>query len=225
MQIKTLGALALVCLVSAAAAQSPQWEEGKNYFSIKPAQPINVPAGKIEVTEVFSYACPACNFFHPFMDRLQESLPANAVVDYVAAAFKPSEDWPVFQRAYYAAKALGIAEKTHNAMFGAVWKTGQLRTIDPQTGRLKKPLPSIEDVAEWYRQQTGIPIQTFLAAAHSFGVDLQVRQADAYIIACQVDATPSIVVNGSYRVDPASAGDYSKMVSLVKWLVAAQAQR
>jgi protein dithiol oxidoreductase (disulfide-forming) len=225
MRIKILGAIALLCFVSIAGAQSPQWRQGQNYFPIEPAQPASVPAGKVEVTEVFSYACPACNQFYPMMDRLRKTLPADAVVDYVAAAFNPSEDWPVFQRAYYTAKALGIAAQTHDAMFDAVWKTGQLQTVDPQTERLKSPLPSIEDVARWYQRQTGIPVQKFLATASSFSVELQMHQADDYIMACQVDETPTIIVNGTYRVSPSSAGDYNKMIELVKWLVAQQARR
>jgi protein dithiol oxidoreductase (disulfide-forming) len=225
MKIKILGALALLCFVSVAGAQSPQWREGTNYFPVEPAQPVNVPAGKVEVTEVFSYACPACNRFYPIMDRLRKTLPADAVVDYVAAGFIPAEDWPVFQRAYYTAKALGIAAKTHDAMFDAVWKTGQLQTVDPQTERLKNPLPSIADVAQWYHEQTGIPTQTFLATAHSFGVDLQVHQANDYIRACQVSETPTIIVNGRYRVDPTSAGGYAQMVEVVKWLVTKQMRR
>lgn len=225
MPTKTLGTLILLCLVSAARAQSSEWVEGKNYYTIDPPQPSNVLPGKIEVTEIFSYACPACNFFRPFMDRLRNTLPANVVVDYVAAGYKASEDWLVFQRAYYTAKSLGISQDTHAAMFNAVWETGQLETVDPRTERLKIPLPSIEDVADWYHQHTGLPVHTFLVAARSFGVDLQVRQADAYIIACQVDATPTIIVNGKYRVDPSSAGGYSKMISLVEWLVRTQAKR
>jgi thiol:disulfide interchange protein DsbA len=224
MRIKILGVLALLCFVSAASAQSPQWVAGTNYFPLDPAQRTNVPAGKIEVTEVFSYACPACNAFYPYVDALRKSLPASAVVDYVPAAFNTSEDWPVFQRAYLTAKALGISTKTHDAMFNAVWKTHQLETVDPQTERLRSPLPSLEDVAAWYHQQTGTPTQAFLAAAHSFGVDLQVHQADAYIMACQVDQTPTIIVNGKYRVDPSSAGGYAKMLEVVKYLVAQEAR-
>ncbi|HEY1890113.1 MAG TPA: thiol:disulfide interchange protein DsbA/DsbL [Steroidobacteraceae bacterium] len=224
MRIKFLGVLALLCFVSGASAQSAQWVEGTNYLLVDPAQRTNVPAGKVEVTEVFSYACPACNAFYPYMDALRRTLPASAVVDYVPAAFNSSEDWPVFQRAYLTAKALGISTKTHDAMFDAVWKTHQLETVDPQTERLRNPLPSIEDVAAWYHQQAGTPTQTFLAAAHSFGIDLQVHQSDAYIMACQVDQTPTIIVNGKYRVDPSSAGGYAKMIDLVKWLVAKEAQ-
>jgi protein dithiol oxidoreductase (disulfide-forming) len=206
------------------SSRPQQWKEGKNYFSVTPAQPINVPAGKIEVTEVFSYACPACNRFNPFMDRLRKTLPTTAAIDYVAAAFGTSEDWPVFQRAYYTAKTLGIAATVHDAMFDAVWKNGELQIFDPQTRRLKNPLPGIEDVAKWYHEQTGIPTQTFLSAARSPKVAAQMRQADSYIMACHVTGTPTIIVDGRYRVDPVSAGDYGKMIALVKWLVARQTQ-
>lgn len=224
MKIKTLGALALLCAVSVAGAQSPQWQEGKNYIPVTPPQPVSVPAGMVEVTEVFSYACPACNGFYPMMDRLRSALGADVVVDYVAAGFHPSEDWAVFQRAYYAAKDLGIAAKTHDAMFDAVWKTGQLQTMDRKRGRMKSPLPSIEDVAQWYHQKTGVSTRVFLSAAHSSDVDLQVQQADHYIMACQVEGTPTIIVNGRYRVDPNLAGGFERTIELVKWLVARQAR-
>ncbi|HEY4974165.1 MAG TPA: hypothetical protein VII41_11185, partial [Steroidobacteraceae bacterium] len=54
------------------------WVQGTNYFLIQPALPTAVAPGKVEVTEVFSYACPACNRFYPVVDRLRAALPANA---------------------------------------------------------------------------------------------------------------------------------------------------
>jgi len=47
------------------------------------------------------------------------------------------------------AQALGIAEQTHDAMFDAVWKAGQLAVVDPATDRLKAHLPSIDDTARF----------------------------------------------------------------------------
>ncbi len=217
-------ALLLPLAVPAGAQTASPWHEGQNYFRIEPAQPTNVPAGKVEVTEVFSFACPACNLFYPVADRIRESLPANAVMDYVSAAFNPDEDWPVFQRAYYAAHALGIATKTHDAMFNAVWKTGELAVVDQVTGRLKSPAPDIEDVARFYHRMTGVGEQQFLSAANSFSVGLDMRRADAYITTCGVDETPTIIVNGKYRLTVASAGGYDQTIELIKWLVAAESQ-
>ncbi len=61
--------------------------------------------------------------------------------------------------------ALGIEEKTHDAMFDAVWNTGELAVSDPITHQLKKPLPSIEDIARFYARTAGVKPETFLATA------------------------------------------------------------
>lgn len=225
MQLKAWSALALVWVVAVAAAQSPRWREGEHYFLVQPPQPTNVPAGKVEVTEVFSYACPACNAFYPVFDRLRETLPSNVVFNYVPAAFRPDEDWVVFQRAYYAARALGIEKRTHDAMFDAIWKTGALATTDQQTGQLKNPMPSIEDVARWYHEKTGVDTRKFIDTANSFSVNLQMRQANDYVMACQVDGTPTIIVNGKYRLSPTSAGGLNETIQLVKYLVQQSASR
>ncbi len=143
-----LAAFALSADATAQVAAAPQWEAGKNYFVIDPPQPTQTP-GKIEVTEVFSYGCPACNFAHTYIDSLRKHLPPNAEMNFVPAAFNPSEDWVVFQRAYYTAKALGIADKAHDAMFDAVWKTRELGIYDA-SNRIKSPLPTLEDMAKFY---------------------------------------------------------------------------
>jgi protein dithiol oxidoreductase (disulfide-forming) len=173
-------AVALVSLVSFAAAvpaQAPaaasNWVEGKNYFRIAQPQPTNLPRGKVLVTEVFSYACPACNQFRPYMQKLVKSLPPNAVVDYLPASFNPSEDWPVFQLAYVTAQTLGIADRTHEAMYDAVWTTGELATTEGT--QLKSRMPTIEDAARFYQKQTGTPAAKFIETSKSFGVDTQVR--------------------------------------------------
>jgi protein dithiol oxidoreductase (disulfide-forming) len=199
------------------------WTEGKHYFRIEPARPTTVPAGKVEVTEVFSYGCPACAQFHPIEQRLKSSLPANALFDYLPASFNPSEDWPMFQRAYCTAQALGIADQTHDAMFAAVWGGGELSITDPsdpKQQRLKSRLPSIEDAARFYSRHTSVSADQFLAAAKSLGVDVKVNAAEGLVRAYHVDRTPTIIVNGKYRLHVESAGGVDQLIELVKWLVA-----
>ena len=204
-----------------AAADEADWVAGSNYIVLVPPQPTSVGPGKVEVTEVFSYACPACNAFHETVDRLRASLPSNAVLDFVSAGFIPSEDWPMFQRAYYTAVELGLMNpRVHDAMFDAVWKTGQLAVVDPQTDRLKQPAPSIEDAAQFFAHETGVSAAKFVAASRSFAVDARVREANQYIQDCGVDQTPTIIVNGKYRMTPATAGGYDQLIALVKYLVA-----
>jgi thiol:disulfide interchange protein DsbA len=156
--------LAVALTGAASAASNTNWAQGINYFLLQPphpTSPTSVAPGKIEVTEVFSYACPACNHFYPIADKLRAALPANAELTFIPAAFHPEEDWPMFQRAFYAAQALGIDRKTHDAMF--------------------------------------------VNTANSFGVDTKTRQAEEFMHKAQIDQTPTIIVNGKYRLTVGSA--------------------
>ena len=211
--------LAFAALLQPPAAPGATWSEGVQYVRLAPPQQTTAPSGKAEVMEVFSYGCPACNAFQPVMEKLRRSLPANAQLVYLPAAFNPAEDWPMFQRAFLAAQALGIAERTHQAMFDAVWKTGELGITVPETNRLKQPLPSIADAARFYARVAGVDPQQFLAMANSFGIDSKMRAADAQILAMRVDATPTLIVNGKYRVIRDELKSNDELIELVKYLV------
>ena len=208
-----------------AVGATPDWKEGVNYFLIENIPPSAIPNGKVEVVEVFSYGCPACAQFNPIARKLKASLPANAVFSYVPAAFRADEDWPMFQRAYCAAQLMGIAEKTHDAMFDAVWTTGELQTVDPATSRLRDPLPSIENAARFYNRHAGVKVEDFIATANSMTTAIKMREADAFIKLYQVDSTPTIVINRKYRTDARSAGGPAQMVDLVNWLVAKESKK
>jgi protein dithiol oxidoreductase (disulfide-forming) len=212
--------VALVWCVAVPSHGAQVWTEGVNYFLVQPARPTNAAPGKVEVTEVFSYACPACNIFQPTVHKLKQSLPANAVLDYLPAAFNPGEDWPMFQLAYVTAQVLGVDQQTHDAMFDAVWKGGDLSITDPSTRGLKSRMPSIEDAAKFYNQRAGVPVDKFLAASKSFSADLKVRTDEDLIAAYKVDRTPTIIVNGKYRLHVESAGGPDQLIDLVKYLVA-----
>jgi thiol:disulfide interchange protein DsbA len=212
--------LAVAILLVPPSAPAATWTEGTNYVRLVPPQQTTVPAGKVEVMEAFSYACPACNVFQPVMEQLRSALPPNVQLTFLPAAFNPQEDWPMFQRAYFAAQALGIVERTHQAMFDAVWKTGELAVVTPGSNRLKDPLPSITDAARFYARVAGVDPQKFLAMANSFGVDSKIRAADAQILAMHVDATPTLIVNGKYRVIRDTLQGNDQLIELVKYLVA-----
>jgi len=200
-----------------------KWVEGKNYFRIDPAQPTSSP-GRIEVTEVFSYGCPACFQYHGVVDELAKSLPKGAVMTYTPASFRPDENWPLLQRAYLTAQALGVDRKTHDAMFDAVFKSGELGIMDQAAGKPKaqSAWPTIDDVAKFYAK-AGIKPEEFVATANSFTINTKMKRADELIRAYEVDSTPTIVVNGKYRLTPGSAGGYPQSVELVQWLVSKEA--
>ena len=202
---------------SAASAQQAPYEAGKQYFLVEPPQPTTT-GDKVEVVEVFSYACPACNAFVPFVDKIKAGLPANAQMVYVPASFRSDEDWPVFQRAYFAAQALGVADKSHDAMFDAVWKEGSLKINDPVSHKLVQPMPTIDDIAKFYAKY-GVKAEDFVGTANSFAVNAKIKRADAQVKAYGVDSTPTIIVNGKYRLTAQSAGGWDKVPALVTYLI------
>ena len=77
---------------------------------------------------------------------------------------------------------------------------------------------SIDDLAAFYAQH-GVDKAKFLAMSGSFEVESKLQRANTIVKNDGVDGTPSIVVNGKYRVTGASAGGYPQLIELVDWLV------
>lgn len=213
----TAGAtLASAWAADATAAEA--WTEGKHYFRIP--QPVPPRPGAVTVTEVFSYGCPACNSFLPYMESLEKKLPAGVTAEYVPASWSAAENWPTFQRAYLTAKALGVSKQAHTAMFQAIWgPNGELAIMDSRTGRIRSPLPTIADIARFYERVTKVPAAKFVDTSKSFSVETDVKRSESIIRSYLADSTPTIVVNGKFRLQPTSAGGAQQAVDLALWLV------
>lgn len=173
-----------VAAAATAAAPARDWQLGSDYFLIDPRVPTST-GDKVEVVEVFSYACPHCAHFQPTMEALKSKLPANAQIVLVPAVFNPQ--WEPFARAFYTARSLGVLDKTHTALFEALHTQHQ-------------PLYSIESLAGFYSNY-GVDPKSFLATANSFVVDSQIANGNNLVKAYGVGSTPTLVVNGKYRVE------------------------
>jgi protein dithiol oxidoreductase (disulfide-forming) len=209
----------LILALAPAVASAQQWVEGKHYYLIRPAQRTNVAPGKIEVAEAFSYGCVACDTFRTFEPELKLRAGPDAQMVYVPASFNTAESWPLFQRAYLTAKALGVADRTHTAMYEAIWKKGELAVVDQKTGKIKSPQPTLDQVAAFYERTAGIPKQKFLDASKSFTTEASIKRAEQWLRATQVDSTPTFIVNGKYRVNARSAGGLPQLFDVIEFLV------
>lgn len=167
----------------AAKAAQRKFEVGQDYFLIEPAQPVT--GDKIEVTEVFSYACPHCAHFQPYADELKGKLPANAQFTLQPATFQPA--WEPFARGFYVAKSLGLLDKTHQALFDALHRDHQ-------------PLHTIQDLANLFYANYGANPGSFLSTATSFVVEGDLTHGNDLVRAWHVDATPTLIIDGKYRV-------------------------
>jgi thiol:disulfide interchange protein DsbA len=219
---RRLLALALLATCMPAMAQL-RWREGVHYTVIAMPERAGAPADRIEVAEVFSYGCTFCFRAKDDVAKLAKSLPADAAMTYVHAAFRPDEGWPVFQRAYYTARKLGIADATHDAMFDAIWKTGELPLVDKATGQLRKPLPSIEEIAKVYARLGPVKVAEFLKVAASPEINAEMARADRLIRQWKVGGTPTLVVNGRYLVS--NEAPYAEQAQVVQFLVAQERAR
>jgi len=183
----------------AATTTAKHWTEGQDYFLVQPPQP---PAGdKVQVLEVFSYACPHCAHFQPYAEELKGKLPAGATFELMPAIFQPG--WEPFARAFYAAKSLGVLDKTHQALFDAIHRDHQ-------------PLRTIDDLANTFYANYGVSAGNFLSTASSFVVEGELQQSTQAVRAFGVDATPTLIIDGKYRVtgNPERGIGFPEMVQI-----------
>ncbi|MBS0514153.1 MAG: thiol:disulfide interchange protein DsbA/DsbL [Proteobacteria bacterium] len=173
---------------AAAAAPARDWQLGTDYSLIDPRVPTTT-GDKVEVVEVFSYACPHCAHFQSTMDELKAKLPATAQIVLVPAVFNPQ--WEPFARAFYTARSLGVLDKTHAALFEALHTQ-------------HRPLYSIDSLANDFYVSYGVDPKNFLGTADSFVVDSQIANGNDLVKRWGVSSTPTLVINGKYRIEMSS---------------------
>lgn len=180
----------------AAAPQGPPLVAGEDYETIQGGQPFAPLDGKIEVVEVFNYVCPACAAFQPLVSAWKKTLPADVRFTYVPAPFGPR--WDPYVRAFYAAKTMGVSEQAHDALYNAIHVERMLK------GELGNDTP--EDIAKFYARY-GVDPKQFVSTMASFAVEGSYNRSRQFIQREQVNSTPTLVVNGKYRVKGKSFPD------------------
>ena len=190
----------------AAPPQGPAPTLGVEYFEIAGGQPFAPgPAGTVEVVEVFGYTCPACARFEPLVSAWKARQPAYVRFTPVAAPF--GGPWMPYAKAFYAADSMDLVAKTHDAMFQAVHVDRSL----PAQG------VTDEQIAAFYASH-GANAQEFANTMSSFAVDARMKRATQFLQRSGVDATPTIVVDGKYRI--ASGQPYEDVLRITDHLVA-----
>ena len=163
--------------------------EGEHYDLIPGGQPFEPLNGRIEVVEVFNYVCPACAMFQPLVGSWKARLPDDVRFTYVPAAF--GGNWDPYVHAYYAAEAMGIADQAHDGVFKAIHVD---RALKGERGS-----DSPEDIAKVYARFGADPAK-FASTMASFTVNAKAGRAKQYIAAQRVNSTPTMIVNGRYKI-------------------------
>lgn len=205
LRASVLLACALFAALPAAAAD---YVAGKHYQVLEtPVRPAD--SARIEVTEVFWYGCGHCFTFEPMLERWAQGLGADVVLTRSPAIWHPTME--LHARAYYTAKALGVLDKLHKALFDA---------MNLEQNRLANE----DAIAEIFVAQ-GVAAEDFHKSFNSFGVRSAVRQADARQRGYQVSGTPEMVVDGKYRINARMAGGHQGMLAVADHLIALERAR
>ncbi|NLA68358.1 MAG: thiol:disulfide interchange protein DsbA/DsbL [Gammaproteobacteria bacterium] len=175
--------------------------EGRDFAPVPGGQVLQAEPGKVEVVEVFAYWCGVCNQFQPQLAAWARRQPADVAFRYLPAAFTRDD---VHARAYFAAESLGALDRTHEATYRAMHVEQAL------AGRGA----SRDQYAAVYAG-LGIDRGRFAVALASPAVDARMEAARAFIVANGVEATPTIIVNGRYRVLGRSLGDMLRITDLL----------
>lgn len=197
-----LSCLFLASLAWSLVAHAADPVEGQDYFLIDP--PAATHSGdRIEVVEVFGYSCPHCAHFAPLLAEWKVGQPADVKVEYMPAVF--GGIWETYARIYYTADTMGVAEATHLALFQALHEE-------------RRPINKIEDIAELYAEH-GVDKDQFMSTLESFPVNAKMADARTRVMAMGVDATPTMVVAGKYRITAPREGGFERLLQITDFLI------
>ena len=174
----------------------------EGYTTITPAQPTQT-GDKIEVLEIFWYACPHCYDFEPFIHRWLENKPEDVVFRRMPGIFRKS--WIPHAKAYFTAEKLGILDSIHTPLFDAIHKD-------------KKKIHDDASIKKFFIKH-GVDKGEFTKIYESDEVDTKVKQAFVMGQRYKVTGVPAVIVNGQYMVSGSTAGSFSNVLKVTDTLV------
>ena len=201
-------ALLLSAPLHAQGGSFVQYQEGLHYFLIEEGTPA--PEGSTELVEVFSYMCSHCNTFEPYINSWAKRNAENVKFSRIPVVFG-RKAWEIYARAFVTAQMMGLGDDAHSGMMDKLWKE-------------KAVMRSMEDLADFYTD-FGVESKVFLATSKSFAVDARMRKEQRLVQTYGIRATPSLVLNGKYRISGnAAVPSFDVMLDVVDYLIAAASE-
>ncbi len=194
--------LTLLLLLGFTSMTWAGYEEGVDYEVLAKAQPAPTD-GKVQVIEFFSYACPHCYRFEPYIEQWLKSKPDNVEFVHVPAVF--SKNWEALATLYYAAEVLGVQEKMHPLIFNAMHGKG-------------KKARSFDDLKALF-EANGVSGEKLEQAINSFSVAAKTRRAKSMTQSYGIKSVPNIVVQGKYRTNSTLAHGHENVFKVVDFLI------
>lgn len=185
-----------------AAPVAEKFHEGSQYQRIDPPVPLGDHKGKVEVVEMFFYACPHCYELEP---KLQQWLKDKPYVDFhrLPAIIGPS--WAEQARAFYIIEALGNSPQMHQALFKAIHKEG-------------KQIYNEHSVVEFFVSQ-GVDRKKANDLYLSPEIAARVNEARVRTVRYGLRGVPAVVVDGKFKTAPYFVYNQEEMLEVLDSLV------
>jgi protein dithiol oxidoreductase (disulfide-forming) len=198
--VQVLGAIVAMML---AATVRADLVEGKEYSRMK--VPHAVESGKkIEVIEFFSYGCPHCNDLEPYLQTWVKTIPPDVQFRRVPVMFQ--DRWKPLAKVYYTLEAMGEDMRLSPEVFKAVHVTGT-------------PLYQDKAFFDWAASK-GLDRAKVVETYNSFGVDSKLKRAMVVAQEYNVQAVPTVVVDGKFVTLSDRIGGHAAMPAAIDALVA-----
>ena len=198
-----------------APPQDWKFTEGQHYQRMVPTQPTVGGADKIEVAEIFWYGCNHCYDFEPFINRWNETKPANVRFVRIPAMWNPLVK--LHAQLYYTEEVL-----VKNAK---IPEPEQFRAaVFAEYHRRGNRLASVDAIQALFEKH-GVGANDFQSAWGSFEVSQKMRVGEDLGRRYAITGVPTVVVNGKYRTGAGEAGSYPKLLELIDELIVRESLR
>jgi thiol:disulfide interchange protein DsbA len=188
----SVASAAAACLTLPAFAQPARFQEGKDYKKIGKPVASDVPAGKVEVIEFFSYACPHCYHFEPAFEAWVPAAPKNLLIHRIPVNFV-APFYEVLQKLYFTLEGMNKLPELHGKVFHTMHEEHKMLNSDAV-------------IFDWIGKQGGVDVGKFKEIYNSFTVANQVRKATQLTQDYEVEGVPALGVAGRYTINDAAGG-------------------
>ena len=195
--------LVALSMLTASVALAEDYMEGAEYLTLANPQKTGTP-DKIEVLELFWYACPHCYYLEPHLQQWLATKPDDVEFVRLPAILGPT--WELLAKAWFTAELLGVTEQTHPALFEAIHK----RKIKFDT----------EDKLRSFFAGHGVNAEDFDKTFKSFAVAIKTNNARLMTKRYAITGVPAIIVNGKFSTTATLAGGNPDLIKVIDYLVA-----
>lgn len=195
----------LVAAQSSAFAQADKYVEDVHYRWLPVDVKVDTNSDKAgEVVEFFSYGCPHCNDFYPYLKAWKETMPVN--VNFIESPVSfGRESWGIMSMGKHIADKLDMAEVMHPIFFDAVHNQ-------------RIPFNSFDELQAVFATQ-GVDGETFLKAAESLQVQAAFKKSEQNARNYAVTSVPSVMVNGHWMINSQNLSSFEEVFDVVEFLL------